>query len=145
MTSGYGTSNNVVHLRPSLPTFITLAGKLEFNLNHAGRKSEATFSANQSEIEAPSALPYDEDSRTPREMTTLDIQNTVLEFRQAAAFADQAGFDIIELHAAHGYLLNQFLSPLTNHRTNSYGGTLENRSRFLIEKVIEAVSEVWPD
>lgn len=109
-------------------------------LNHAGRKCEA----DAPEICAPSAIAFDEKSRTPREMTVEDIKNTVQAFRDAAARANAAGFDAIELHGAHGYLISEFLSPLSNMRTDAYGGSTENRARFLKE-VLEAVREVWPE
>ncbi|UZD72642.1 NADPH dehydrogenase NamA [Bacillus siamensis] len=106
-------------------------------LAHAGRKAEL-----DGEIYAPSAIPFDEQSKTPAEMTIEQIKETIQEFKQAAARAKKAGFDIIELHAAHGYLMHEFLSPLSNHRTDEYGGSHENRYRFLGE-TIEAVKEVW--
>ncbi|MDR2156467.1 MAG: NADPH dehydrogenase NamA [Clostridiales Family XIII bacterium] len=108
-------------------------------LNHAGRKSEVTGAT----IEAPEARAYDEKSRVPVAMTIADIQNTVKEFQRAAERAHRAGFDVIEIHAAHGYLLNQFLSPLTNGRTDAYGGSPQNRARFLGE-TLEAIGSVWP-
>jgi NADPH2 dehydrogenase len=108
-------------------------------ISHAGRKSEVTDAV----IEAPEALAYDENSRVPVAMTADDIRETVDEFKRAAGRADRAGFDVIEIHAAHGYLLNQFLSPLTNGRTDEYGGSPQNRARFLGE-VLDAISLVWP-
>jgi NADPH2 dehydrogenase len=108
-------------------------------ISHAGRKSEVRDAV----IEAPEALAYDENSRVPVAMTAADIRETVNEFKDAARRADRAGFDVIEIHAAHGYLLNQFLSPLTNGRTDEYGGSPQNRARFLGE-VLDAVSLVWP-
>lgn len=114
--------------------------KVGIQLNHGGRKCEA----NVAEIEAPSAIPYQEGSKVPKEMTKGDIRDTVEEFKAAAERAEKAGFDIIEIHAAHGYLLNEFLSPLTNHRTDEYGGSPENRVRILRE-VIDAVRTVWPE
>jgi NADPH2 dehydrogenase len=108
-------------------------------ISHAGRKSEVTDAV----IEAPEAIAYDENSRVPVAMTIADIRETVDEFKRAAERADSAGFDVIEIHAAHGYLLNQFLSPLTNRRTDEYGGSPKNRARFLGE-VLDAVSLVWP-
>ncbi|MCW8786407.1 MULTISPECIES: NADPH dehydrogenase NamA [Bacillus] len=111
--------------------------KIGIQLAHAGRKAEL-----EGDIYAPSAIPFDEQSKTPAEMTTEQIKETVQEFKQAAARAKEAGFDIIELHAAHGYLMHEFLSPLSNHRTDEYGGSHENRYRFLGE-TIEAVKEVW--
>lgn len=80
----------------------------------------------------------------PRELTVEDIASIVQAFADAAARADRAGFDVVELHAAHGYLLHQFLSPLSNTRTDQYGGTYENRTRLVIE-VVDAVRTVWPD
>ncbi|WP_144624751.1 NADPH dehydrogenase NamA [Bacillus velezensis] len=111
--------------------------KIGIQLAHAGRKAEL-----EGDIYAPSAIPFDEQSKTPAEMTTEQIKETIQEFKQAAARAKKAGFDIIELHAAHGYLMHEFLSPLSNHRTDEYGGSHENRYRFLGE-TIEAVKEVW--
>ena len=113
--------------------------KIAVQLNHAGRKCTALGM----DVEAPSAVPFDEDSVTPREMTVSDIKETILQFRQAAERAEKAGFDMIEVHAAHGYLLSEFLSPLTNRRTDEYGGSLENRVRML-GQVLDAVKEVWP-
>ncbi|WP_424162749.1 NADPH dehydrogenase NamA [Bacillus amyloliquefaciens] len=111
--------------------------KIGIQLAHAGRKAEL-----DGDIYAPSAIPFDEQSKTPTEMTTEQIKETIQEFKQAAARAKEAGFDIIELHAAHGYLMHEFLSPLSNHRTDEYGGSHENRYRFLGE-TIDAVKEVW--
>ena len=112
---------------------------MAIQLNHAGRKCEA----DEPVVYAPSAIPFDEKSPMPREMTRADIQDTVQAFRAAAARAAAAGFDIVEIHAAHGYLLSEFLSPLTNIRTDEYGGSTENRTR-LLKEVLEAVHEVWP-
>jgi NADPH2 dehydrogenase len=104
---------------------------------HAGRKA-----ALRDEIIAPSALAFDENYKEPKAMTAEDISETVESFRLAAERANRAGFDVIEIHAAHGYLINQFLSPLTNKREDEYGGSTENRFRFLRE-VINAVKTVW--
>ncbi|MGC4018476.1 MAG: NADPH dehydrogenase NamA [Muricomes sp.] len=113
--------------------------KMAIQLNHAGRKC----TAQEKTIYAPSAMPFDQDSPMPREMTEDDIRDTVNAFQSAAARAAEIGFDAIEIHGAHGYLISEFLSPLTNHRTDSYGGSTENRCRILIE-VLKAVHEVWP-
>ena len=80
--------------------------------------------------------------KTPKEMTKEDIAETVEAFKKGAERAAKAGFDVIEIHGAHGYLINEFLSPLSNKRTDEYGGSAENRYRFLRE-VIEAVKTVW--
>lgn len=106
-------------------------------LNHAGRKSQT-----QGKIFAPSSIAF-ETMPTPIEMTKEDIQKVIESFQQAALRADRAGFDFIQIHGAHGYLINQFLSPLTNKRNDKYGGTLTNRTRFLRE-IIRAITSVWP-
>lgn len=111
--------------------------KTAIQLAHAGRKATV-----EGEIQAPSPLPFNENYKTPAEMAKQEIKETVNAFKQGAIRSDQAGFDVIELHAAHGYLINEFLSPLTNKRTDEYGGSAENRYRFLRE-IIDAVNEVW--
>ncbi|ADH99734.1 NADPH dehydrogenase NamA [Salisediminibacterium selenitireducens] len=111
--------------------------KAAIQLAHAGRK--AVYDGT---IKAPSAIPFDDNARTPDELTTDEIKDLIRRFQQAAIRANQAGFDVIELHGAHGYLINQFLSPLSNKRTDQYGGTLENRFR-LLKEITEAVQDVW--
>jgi len=110
--------------------------KMGIQLAHAGRKAEV-----KEPIIAPSAISFD-DFKTPEAMTKAQISETIEAFKQGARRAKEAGFDIIELHAAHGYLIHQFLSPIANHRTDEYGGSEENRYRILGE-VIEAVKSVW--
>lgn len=114
--------------------------KIGIQLNHSGRKCAARDVV----VEAPSAIAFDDNSVVPQEMTVSDIKDTVEEFKESARRANEAGFDMIEIHAAHGYLLNEFLSPLSNHRTDEYGGIPENRVRILGE-VLDAVKEVWPE
>jgi 2,4-dienoyl-CoA reductase-like NADH-dependent reductase (Old Yellow Enzyme family) len=113
-------------------------------LVHAGRKA---WSPNRGigpgEPVGPSALPFDEGWVTPRALPAEEIGGIVAAFVAAAQRAHAAGFEVLELHAAHGYLLHQFLSPLANRRTDEYGGTLRNRSRLLLE-VVQAVRRVWP-
>lgn len=92
---------------------------------------------------APSAIPFAESEEAPQELDREGIAKVVDDFRAATVRALAAGFKVIELHGAHGYLIHQFLSPLSNQRTDGYGGTLENRARLLLE-IIEAVKEVWP-
>ena len=106
-------------------------------LAHAGRKATV-----DGEIIAPSSIPFNEKMKTPKEMTIEEIKETIEAFKQGAIRAKKAGFEVIEIHGAHGYLINEFLSPLTNKRTDEYGGTQENRYRFLRE-VIEAIKTVW--
>ena len=92
----------------------------------------------------PSAIKFDTDYTEPTEITIAEIKVTQAEFASAAIHALNAGFQIIEIHAAHGYLAHEFLSPLSNHRTDGYGGSFENRIRFTLESVAQ-VRAVWPD
>jgi 2,4-dienoyl-CoA reductase-like NADH-dependent reductase (Old Yellow Enzyme family) len=92
---------------------------------------------------APSAIPFASDHAMPRALDAAGIAAVIEAFRQAARRAEQAGFDVLEIHAAHGYLLHEFLSPLANQRTDAYGGSFENRTRLLLE-VTEAVRAEWP-
>jgi len=133
----------------------TYGATMAIQLAHAGRKASTYrgFEAHQSgsvpledggwETIAPSAVAFP-GLATPREATAEDIAHVVEAFAAAARRADAAGFDAVELHAAHGYLLFEFLSPLSNHRTDGYGGDLAGRSRLLLE-VTDAVREVWPE
>jgi len=93
---------------------------------------------------APSPLPFTPVDPVPHELTETEIEQIVIQFRKAAELALEAGFQVVEIHMAHGYLLHQFLSPLTNQRQDEYGGTLENRLRLPLQ-VAKAVREVWPD
>ena len=122
---------------------------LGIQLAHAGRKAstDLPWHGGQSlpihhahgwPVVAPSAIPYNEDSATPKALDTQDIAHIVTAFVNSAQRADALGFDLIEIHAAHGYLLHQFLSPLTNIRRDTYGGSLENRMRLTLE-IFEAV------
>lgn len=92
---------------------------------------------------APSAIPFDDGYPVPGALNANDIAKVIADFRAAAQRAHEAAFEVIELHAAHGYLLHQFLSPLSNTRTDGHGGSLEHRARLLRE-VIAAVRKVWP-
>jgi anthraniloyl-CoA monooxygenase len=95
-------------------------------------------------VVGPSPLPYKEGvNQVPRELTRDDMDGIREEFVASARRADAAGFDLLELHCAHGYLLSSFISPLSNHRTDAYGGSLENRLRYPLE-VFRAVRGVWP-
>lgn len=95
------------------------------------------------ELVAPSAIPADERSPTPRALAREEIRDTVQAWGRAAARADAAGFDIVEIHGAHGFLIHEFLSPVANQRSDEYGGSEQNRMRFAIE-VVEAVRANWP-
>ena len=122
-------------------------------LAHAGRKASVARpweGGQQLALEsggwttvAPSAVPFKDGERAPRALTLDGIQDVVQAFTAAAARALTAGFEVVEIHAAHGYLLNEFLSPLSNQRTDEYGGSFDNRIRFLCE-VVQAVRGTWP-
>lgn len=111
--------------------------KIGIQLGHAGRKADI-----DGPIIAPSAIPFAEESKVPEEMSPADIKETISAFVAAVHRAKEAGFDVIELHAAHGYLINQFLSPLANKRNDEYGGDRDRRYRFL-EEIITQVKEIW--
>ena len=123
-------------------------------LAHAGRKASHTspwkgghaISPNEEigwQTVAPSALSFTPDEPAPTALDEAGVRKVVEDFRMAAQRALVAGFKVIEIHAAHGYLLHSFYSPLSNHRTDAYGGSFENRIRLLLE-VTAAVQEVWP-
>lgn len=122
-------------------------------LAHAGRKASVDapwlssngFQPEQGgwQVVAPSAIPFSADSPMPRELALTELDGIVKDFVDAARRALHAGFKVVEIHMAHGYLLHQFLSPLSNHRTDAYGGSLENRARLPLQ-VARAVREVWP-
>ena len=124
-------------------------------LSHAGRRASCRSIRDRNKGESlppeegawqtfgPSGFGYDETWHTPKEMDADDIARVTQSFVDAALRADRAGFDVLEIHAAHGYLLHQFLSPVTNHRTDAYGGSTENRMRFPLE-VVRAARAVWP-
>lgn len=92
----------------------------------------------------PSPLPFGPTYREPREMSLADIQDVVTAFGEAAGRAHRFGFDVVELHAAHGYLLHEFMSPLVNRRSDTYGGSFANRIRLTLE-VVEAIRSHWPE
>src|SRR5579864_4102872 len=93
---------------------------------------------------APSPIPFRETDTPPLELSKAEIHAIVEAFAAAARRALAAGFEVIEIHAAHGYLINEFLSPLSNHRRDEYGGSFENRIRFVLG-VVEAIRREWPD
>ncbi|RNB81154.1 NADPH dehydrogenase NamA [Brevibacillus fluminis] len=111
--------------------------KIGIQLAHAGRKSESAKAPVSS-----SDIAFSEKYAQPRALSIPELQVIVDKFREAGERVAQAGFDFIEIHAAHGYLINQFLSPLVNNRSDEYGGSMENRFRFLREIVL-AVRERW--
>ncbi|KAM0276133.1 hypothetical protein ACHAQH_007059 [Verticillium albo-atrum] len=158
--SGLWTDSQIAPIR-RIADFIHSQGHLVgVQLGHAGRKAstlapwlaegQARQVAHEAEggwpddVVAPSALPYAEGYPAPRALSTEEIETLVRNFADAAKRAVTAGVDVIEIHAAHGYLLTEFLSPLSNERTDRYGGSFENRTRVLVE-VIDAVRAVVPE
>lgn len=123
-------------------------------LAHAGRKSSTAppwengvvLSEDQGGWTpvAPSPIPFEQESRNPEALSIEEIHKITQSFVEAARRALEAGFKVIEIHAAHGYLLHEFLSPLSNQRSDSYGGSFDNRIRFLCE-VVQAVRNIMPD
>lgn len=123
-------------------------------LAHAGRKASTSSPWQGGKLVseedggwrpvAPSAIPFFEDHNSPSELDPAEIKKVISDFREASKRAFLAGFKVLEIHAAHGYLLHEFLSPLSNQRNDDYGGSFENRVRLLLE-VVRAVKEEWPE
>ncbi len=146
------------HVEPlkKITTFIAEHGAVAgIQLAHAGRKASTArpweggkpVSPDQGgwmPVVGPSALPFDSGYQSPEALNEGGIREIVQAFSTAAGRAERAGFKVIEIHSAHGYLLHEFLSPLSNQRTDRYGGSFDNRVRLLCE-VIEEVRRNWPD
>ena len=143
MVNGWKQVTNAVHE----------AGSVIFlQLWHTGRASHSSFHGGKPAV-APSAIKLNGDHlhtpsgkqpyETPRALETSEIPRVVEDYRRAAERAKAAGFDGVEVHAANGYLIDTFLQSKTNHRTDRYGGSIENRYRFL-QEVVEGVTSVWP-
>lgn len=138
-----------------IAAFVKRQGALAgIQLAHAGRKASharpwesrrpLTLADGGWPTVGPSAVPWGPDDLMPAELDAGGVRDVVTAFRDSALRAARAGFDIVEIHAAHGYLLHSFLSPLSNRRTDEYGGSFDNRSRLLLETVA-AVRDVWPE
>lgn len=144
MTAGWKSITERVH---------AAGGRMILQLWHTGRASHSDFHEGELPFSASAIAINDGDGiytpagkkafEVPRAMTVADIKRTVEDYRQAAVNAKEAGFDGVEVHAANGYLINQFLDSRSNQRDDDYGGSLENRYRFLAE-VMQGVLEVWP-
>ena len=154
--TGIWSDDQVVGLSKIAKTFNEYKCLSGIQLAHAGRKASflrpwdgASPIKENEKLEpawqtiGPSAIPINENSPVPKEMTIEDINKVKEEFKRAAQRADKAGFDIVEIHGAHGYLLHSFFSPISNHRNDIYGGSFENRIRFALE-VIADIKSVWP-
>jgi len=140
-------------LKPIVEFAHQMKTKIGIQLAHAGRKgstmppgADHPFASAEDggwSAPAPSAIAFGK-MPVPHEMSVDEIKRTVAGFADAAQRAVAAGFDLVEIHAAHGYLIHQFLSPISNHRTDEYGGDFENRTRFLVQ-VVNAVRAAMPD
>jgi anthraniloyl-CoA monooxygenase len=126
--------------------------KICMQLGHSGRKGSTQLGWQRMDypldegnwpLMSASALAYLPQSQIPRAMSQRDMEQIIADFVRAARYADEAGFDMLELHMAHGYLLASFISPLTNLRTDEYGGAIDNRMRFPLQ-VFSAMREIWP-
>lgn len=135
---GIWTDEHVVGLTKLVEHIHASGAKVGIQLNHAGRKSEVPNTT----IYAPSAVAFNEKYAVPEALDESKLSTVIDAFKKAVERSKQAGFDVIELHGAHGYLINQFLSPLTNHREDHYGGPIGNRYRLLSE-LIKATREIW--
>jgi len=143
MTDGWRTIVDAIHQK---------GGRIFLQLWHMGRASHSSFHNGRLAV-APSAIKINGDYihtpqgkqpyEVPRALETDEVTGVVNDYRTAAARAKQAGFDGVEIHGANGYLIDQFLQSKSNHRTDDYGGSVENRTRFLLE-VVDAVASVWP-
>lgn len=126
--------------------------KIGIQIGHAGRKGstklmwegiDEPLESGNWETTSASAIPYSPENQVPSELDRAGMDQVVEDFVSAARRADEAGFDMLEIHAAHGYLLSAFLSPVSNKRTDEYGGDLESRAKFPLE-VFDAVRKIWP-
>lgn len=144
-----------VHGLKEITNFLKEHGSVPgIQLAHAGRKAStgSPWKGGEQVKEqdggwipvAPSAIPFHEDGVQPTALDDDGLRKVISDFREASKRAKKAGFEVVEIHAAHGYLLHEFLSPLSNQRNDNYGGSFENRIRLLLE-VVRAVKQEWPD
>lgn len=127
--------------------------KMGIQLAHAGRKASCALPSeggkqlkatqNAWQTVSASSIPFDADDTPPKSLTKEEVKTEISNFKKAAQRAIKAGYDILELHAAHGYLIHQFLSPLANQRTDEYGGSFGNRIRFLVE-IVKEINTILP-
>ncbi|AYA40191.1 alkene reductase [Xenorhabdus nematophila] len=151
MTPGIWTAEQVAGWKKVTDAVHVAGGKIVIQLWHVGRVSHVDLQPNNKPPVAPSAIKADgnvytydgiQEASMPRALRTDEIPSIIEQYRHAAECARQAGFDGIEIHSANNYLLEQFLRDSTNHRTDQYGGSIENRVRLILE-VVEAVTRIW--
>ncbi|MCU0407440.1 MAG: NADH:flavin oxidoreductase/NADH oxidase [Bacteroidales bacterium] len=150
---GIWSDEHIVALKPIVDFIHSQGAVAGIQLAHAGRKASCDLPWKGGkqldpgkggwQTVAPSSLPFTEGDRIPDELGTAEILKVAEAFREAAIRAKKAGYKVIEIHSAHGYLLQEFLSPLSNKRSDKYGGSFENRTRLLVE-VTGAIRSVWP-
>jgi 2,4-dienoyl-CoA reductase-like NADH-dependent reductase (Old Yellow Enzyme family) len=152
--SGIWNKEQVRAFQP-ITRFIAEQGAIPaLQLAHAGRKASTRVpwegrgkladNENPWQTVAPSAIPFSDDYPVPKEMNTQEIDNLIIHFQKAAENSLEAGFQVVEIHMAHGYLLHEFLSPISNKRTDKFGGSFENRIRLPLQ-IAERVRQIWPD
>ncbi|QPK93600.1 NADH:flavin oxidoreductase/NADH oxidase [Actinomyces sp. zg-332] len=134
---GLWNDEQAMALKDLVDSIHYLGAKIGVQIVHSGRKA-----LNVENPLSPSKIAYGEPYNAPTVMTTQQVKATIKDFIDSARRAEQAGYDMIELHAAHGYLINQFISPLSNQRKDEYGGSLENRYRFL-QEIIDGCKKVF--
>jgi 2,4-dienoyl-CoA reductase-like NADH-dependent reductase (Old Yellow Enzyme family) len=150
---GLWNDDQIVKLK-EIVDFIEEQGSVPaIQIGHAGRKAshdKPSIGGRQLRLDeggwntiGPSPIPFAENERSPQELDKTGISLLIENFKNTALRAKEAGFKVLEIHGAHGYLIHQFLSPLSNKRTDEYGGNFENRIRLLVE-ITEAILEVWP-
>jgi 2,4-dienoyl-CoA reductase-like NADH-dependent reductase (Old Yellow Enzyme family) len=152
---GIWKDDHIEYLR-RITTFVNNQGAVPgVQLAHAGRKASTLLpwdggavipagEPNGWQPVAPSPIPFRDGDPTPHQLDQTEIAEIVRAFAAAARRALDAGFQVVEIHGAHGYLINEFLSPLSNHRTDEYGGSFDNRMRFLLE-IVRATRAEWPE
>ena len=152
---GIWTDGHVAPLKRIVDFMHQNGSRAGIQLAHAGRKASTArpweggrkllpSAGGWTDVLAPSAVPFSKDYPEPVELDKAGIRRIVQAFVDGTRRSLEAGFDLVEIHAAHGYLLHEFFSPLSNQRTDEYGGSFENRTRILVE-VVDAVRQVWPE
>jgi 2,4-dienoyl-CoA reductase-like NADH-dependent reductase (Old Yellow Enzyme family) len=152
---GIWTDGHIAPLKRIVEFMHQNGSRAGIQLAHAGRKASTArpweggkkllpAAGGWTHVLAPSAIPFSKDYPQPGELDKAGIRSIVQAFVEATRRSLEAGFDVVEIHAAHGYLLHEFFSPLSNQRTDEYGGSFENRIRILIE-VVDALRQVWPE
>ncbi len=152
--AGIWNEKQIEAFKPVVEFCKSCGSAMGIQLAHAGRKASTNApwlgdnplkpDEGGWQVLGPSPIAFNEGYPIPKEMDENDIKKVIKDFANGAKNADKAGFDLIEIHAAHGYLLNEFLSPLSNKRKDKYGGSLENRARLLLDVIDAIKSEGWP-